>query len=48
MSLPGHEDSGTVIHSLDADLKSFLEKVLATDDEIFIFLLADHGMRYGE
>ncbi|CAG9331891.1 unnamed protein product [Blepharisma stoltei] len=47
MSLPGHEDSGTVVQTLDDDLSIFLKNILNTKDEVFIFLLADHGMRYG-
>lgn len=48
MSLPGHEDTGTVIETLDQDLPAFLDSVLNTDDEVMIFFMADHGMRYGE
>ena len=48
MSLAGHEDSGTVAETLDDDLMEFLQSVLDTKDELVIFLMADHGMRYGE
>ena len=48
MSLPGHEDTGTVIETLDDDLVYFLQKYMSTKDELAIFLMADHGMRYGE
>lgn len=48
MSLPGHEDTGTVIETLDDDLVGFLKKLLDTEDEIVLFLMGDHGMRYGE
>lgn len=48
MSLAGHEDSGTVAETLDDDLVEFLRKVLDTKDELVMFLMADHGMRYGE
>ncbi|CAG9322040.1 unnamed protein product [Blepharisma stoltei] len=48
MSLPGHEDSGTVISTLDDDLVEILGKLLEEKDETVIFLMADHGMRYGD
>ena len=48
MSLAGHEDSGTVAETLDDDLVEFLGRVLNTKDELVVFLMADHGMRYGE
>lgn len=48
MSLPGHEDTGTVISTLDSDLVEFLNKTLEADDETVIFLMGDHGMRYGD
>jgi hypothetical protein len=47
MTLPAHEDSGTVISSLDDDLVDFLKKLFNTKDKILLFLLADHGPRYG-
>ena len=47
MSLPGHEETGSLVESLDKDLVNFLKKVLSTRDELVIFLMADHGMRYG-
>jgi hypothetical protein len=48
MSVAAHEDSGTLITVLDADLKDFLKQALETQDDIVILLGADHGMRYGE
>jgi len=48
MSLAGHEDSGTVVETLDADLTDFLQKLLQTKDELVLFIMGDHGMRYGE
>ena len=47
MTLPAHEDSGTVISSLDDDLVDFLKKLFSTEDNVFLFILADHGPRYG-
>ena len=47
MTLPAHEDSGTVISSLDDDLVEFLKKLFMTQDNVFLFILADHGPRYG-
>lgn len=41
-----HEASGTVISTLDADLVHFLNNTLSEDT--VIFLMGDHGMRYGE
>ncbi|OMJ70720.1 hypothetical protein SteCoe_31250 [Stentor coeruleus] len=48
MSVAAHEDSGTLITVLDNDLYSFLKQTLETQDDIIIFIGADHGMRYGE
>jgi hypothetical protein len=48
MILPAHEDSGTVISSLDQDLAKFLKKFLQGNDPTVIFLMADHGPRYGD
>lgn len=48
MILPAHEDSGTVISSLDEDLTKFLKKFLQRNDPTIIFLMADHGPRYGD
>lgn len=42
-----HEGSGTVVSSLDTDLKEFLEKFLGRKERSVVFLMADHGMRYG-
>jgi hypothetical protein len=42
-----HEGSGTVISSLDEDLKDFLEEFWNLDGDNVIFLMGDHGMRYG-
>jgi hypothetical protein len=43
----GHEASGQHAGFLDNDLRLYLEKVMATDRQIAIFLEGDHGMRYG-
>ena len=48
MSVTAHESTGTVIRSLDSDLRDFLQKITETSDELVLFLAADHGMRYGE
>lgn len=42
-----HEGSGTVISSLDKDLKRFLEKFVKRNERSVVFLMGDHGMRYG-
>lgn len=47
-SLSGHEDSGTVVGTLDQDLADVIEALLASKDDIVLMLMADHGMRYGE
>lgn len=47
MTLPAHEDSGTVISSMDDDLVEFLQKLFATKDKVLLFILSDHGPRYG-
>jgi hypothetical protein len=47
-SLTGHEDSGTVIATLDQDLPDMIDSILHSGDEVVLFLMADHGMRYGE
>ena len=47
-SLAGHEDTGTIIATLDQDLPEQIDQILNTDDDIVLFLMADHGMRYGE
>ena len=46
--LPAHESSGTVIQTLDDDLVYYLKRLMASKDKVVIFLVADHGMRYGE
>ena len=46
--MAGHEASMTADSTLDEDLESFLQKFLRTEDEIVIFLMGDHGMRYGK
>ncbi|CAG9312109.1 unnamed protein product [Blepharisma stoltei] len=44
----GHEHTGSVISSLDDDLVWFLKKILQTKDELVLFMMGDHGMRYGD
>jgi hypothetical protein len=34
--------------TLDQDLPEMIDKILNSGDEIVLFLMADHGMRYGE
>lgn len=46
--LTAHEDSGTHINTLDIELVDFLKQLINTNDDLVIFLAADHGMRYGE
>lgn len=43
-----HEASGQHAQAIDLDLAEFLESVLKRYNNTFIFLEADHGMRYGE
>ena len=42
-----HEGSGTVISSLDDDLVSFIESFYKLPGPNVLFLMGDHGMRYG-
>lgn len=42
-----HESTGTVISTLDDDLVFFLRKLSKNDEDFVLFLMADHGMRYG-
>ena len=48
MMVPAHENSGTVVSTLDEDLASFFKGLFETTDEFVVFLMADHGPRYGE
>jgi hypothetical protein len=46
----GHEATGQHAETLDDDVVQFLETYLTEFGEtrdVFIFLMADHGMRYG-
>jgi hypothetical protein len=45
-----HENTGTVIETLDQDTKDFLQQFLQTnkDKDVLLMLTGDHGMRYGE
>jgi hypothetical protein len=47
-SITGHEGSGSLVETLDRDLPDILTRLLETKDELVIFLMSDHGMRYGE
>jgi hypothetical protein len=47
-SLAGHESSGTVVETLDADLRDCLKELMNSSDELLVILMADHGMRYGQ
>ena len=43
-----HEASGTVISTLDLDTSEFLRTAMsAHPDNLVVFLMGDHGMRYG-
>ncbi|CAG9325556.1 unnamed protein product [Blepharisma stoltei] len=42
-----HESTGTVISTLDDDLVGFLRKFLGFKEDSVLFLMGDHGMRYG-
>ncbi|CAG9325557.1 unnamed protein product [Blepharisma stoltei] len=42
-----HEETGTVISTLDLDLKNFLQDFTSRDEDYVLFLMGDHGMRYG-
>lgn len=43
-----HEASGTVVSTLDTDTVDFLRTAMALHkDNLVVFLMADHGMRYG-
>lgn len=42
-----HEGSGTVISTLDSDLVNFLTDITRRQERTVIFLMGDHGMRYG-
>lgn len=42
-----HEGSGTVISTLDDDLVNFIEKFVGLKEKSVLFLMGDHGMRYG-
>lgn len=43
-----HEGTGQHGKTLDSDLRQFLDKVLKRNESVFVFLEADHGMRYGD
>ncbi|CAG9325559.1 unnamed protein product [Blepharisma stoltei] len=43
-----HEETGTVVSTIDLDLKSFLEDFTSRDEDYVLFLMGDHGMRYGQ
>jgi hypothetical protein len=43
-----HEASGKAVTLLDKDLPKFLEALFERDERIVLFLMGDHGMRYGE
>lgn len=47
-SLAGHESTGTVVETLDGDLRDTLLQLMQSQDELVVFLMADHGMRYGQ
>lgn len=42
-----HEHTGTVISTLDDDLETFLIDFTKTDEDFVLFIMGDHGMRYG-
>lgn len=43
--MKGHEETGSVVGLLDADLKETIRELLEKDNKTIIFLMADHGMR---
>jgi hypothetical protein len=48
-SLTAHEDTGTVIRTMDADVRDFLKAFLeGHQGDFVVYLEADHGMRYGD
>mmetsp|Transcript_3956 Transcript_3956/g.3746 ORF Transcript_3956/g.3746 Transcript_3956/m.3746 type:complete len:192 (+) Transcript_3956:840-1415(+) len=42
-----HEETGTVVSTIDLDLKNFLQNFTSRDEDYVLFLMGDHGMRYG-
>lgn len=40
---PGHERSGTVIRTADADLKEFLEAITSAEEDLVLMVGSDHG-----
>ena len=48
MCVTAHDDTGTVIATLDSDLANFLQRLVNSSQEFVLFMAADHGMRYGE
>lgn len=42
-----HEGSGTIISTLDDDLVSFISNFTSLAEKSVLFLMGDHGMRYG-
>lgn len=42
-----HEGSGTVISTLDNDLVEFISSLTKRPEKTVLFLMGDHGMRYG-
>ncbi|CAG9325560.1 unnamed protein product [Blepharisma stoltei] len=42
-----HEETGTVVSTIDLDLKHFLRDFTRRDEDYVLFLMGDHGMRYG-
>lgn len=43
-----HENTGSLIQTMDDDLLDFLAKFLAKESEFVLYIEADHGMRYGD
>ena len=43
-----HEKTGTYLQLADKDLSDFLDAALKKDENTVVFLLGDHGSRYGK
>ena len=43
-----HEKTGTYLQLVDQDLSDFIQQVLDAKENTILFLLSDHGSRYGK
>eukprot|EP00996_Jenningsia_fusiforme_P002688 NODE_350_length_2402_cov_36.079473_g325_i0.p1 GENE.NODE_350_length_2402_cov_36.079473_g325_i0~~NODE_350_length_2402_cov_36.079473_g325_i0.p1 ORF type:complete len:708 (+),score=102.51 NODE_350_length_2402_cov_36.079473_g325_i0:88-2211(+) len=46
--LEGHEETGSVISTIDEELSQFVSRVMESHPNTFLFVMGDHGMRYGK